>query len=231
MKIHGVALLKNEANENRWLSTFITQMNLLCDRVVILDDCSTDDTAEICKAYGCEVHKNKTSLWGVNELEARQKAWNLVIEKANDLDWIICLDCDELIPQEFFAYLSWNLKFMYDFDVDSIGLRLFDMWSKTHYRNDKWWTAHYRYWPMIVRYFNDKEYKWSDKSLHCGRFPMNAAKKMMPSNIPIRHMGWSNDAFRKEKYKRYMSIDGDGKTGILAQYESILDKKPELKEF
>lgn len=231
MKIHGMALLRNEANENRWLSDFITQMRLICDRMVILDDCSTDDTYSMCKLYECEMYKTEKQLWETNEVQARRLLFNYTINGADNNDWIICLDGDELLELEHIAYINWVMKHYNNYGIDSIGFKLFDMWNEKQYRDDKYWTAHFRYWPMTIKYYKGFNYEWSDKALHCGRFPLNSCKKMLPTNIPIRHMGWSTEALRMKKYDRYMKIDGEGKNGILEQYYSILDKNPVLREF
>jgi glycosyltransferase involved in cell wall biosynthesis len=231
MKIHGMALLRNEDNRERWLGDFNAQMKKICDRVVILDDCSTDSTYSICQTWNFEMNKTENQLWETNEIEARKSLWNKTIEKCNDGDWILCLDGDELFIVDHIPYIKYTFKHLYNYSVDSIGFKLFDMWNNTHYRDDKYWTAHYRYWAMAVRYWSHKEYKWSDRKLHCGRFPLNSAEKMCPTNIPIQHMGWSTEKLRMQKYDRYMKIDGDGKSGILEQYYSIIDKNPNLKEF
>lgn len=231
MKIHGMALLKNEANQDRWLDDFLTQLNLICDRIVILDDCSTDETYSICKKYECKMYKTEKSIWEINEVEARRLLFNYTISKANNNDWIICLDGDELFELAHIGYIEWILKHYNAYAIDSIGFKLFDMWDNKHYRDDKYWTAHYRYWPMVIKYYKGFNYEWANKTLHCGRFPLNSCKKMLPTSIPIKHMGWSTESLRRKKYKRYIKIDGEGKNGILEQYESILDKNPTLRKF
>jgi hypothetical protein len=115
--------------------------------------------------------------------------------------------------------------------VDGLGFRLFDMWDMEHYREDEYWKAHFYPWTFAVRYDANKEYVWHEKALHCGRFPANASQRMLPTMIPVRHYGWALEEDRIKKYERYMRIDGDGKHGILAQYQSILDKNPNLVKF
>lgn len=225
--IHGMMLVKNEAD--RWLIDVIAQMKYICDRLVILDDGSTDGTIDICKKFTKEVYQNKESLWGKNELLARQKLWNLTTAKAEYGDWIICLDADELLVEGHLDYLKYIMNINTS-GIDSIGFKLHDMWNRKQYRHDRYWTAHLRYWAMAVKY-TAKNYTWHDKSLHCGRFPNNASTKTLATQIPIKHMGWSREEDRQKKYKRYIEVDPQGKNGILAQYESILDKDPILVNF
>jgi len=225
--IHGMMLVKNEAD--RWLYNVLYQMNYLCDRLVILDDKSDDDTFEICTCHATEVYKSDESLWGKDELKQRQKLWELTTKKAKKGDWIICLDADELLVTNHLDYIKYLLKTI-SLKVDGIGFKLFDMWNETHFRHDQYWQGHLHYWCMAVRY-DDRDYIWHEKTLHCGRFPANASGSMLPTQIPIKHMGWSKEEDRIRKYNRYMEIDPLGKNGILAQYKSILDENPQLVRF
>jgi glycosyltransferase involved in cell wall biosynthesis len=238
MKIHGMILCRNEANIDRWFKDFLNQMNCLCDRLVFLDDNSTDNTIDIIERSRLkkeiEIYKNKECLWETNEVVARKDLWNKTIEKCNQSDWILCLDCDELISKEHFDYVKYCFRYLSTYpiaNIDGLAFKLFDMWNKTHYRFDKWWTGHLRHWCFAVRYNKDKEYKWKETKLHCGRFPLNSSCKMYPSLIPVKHMGWSNKEIRKIKYERYMKIDGNKQDGLIGQYKSILDENPNLVEF
>lgn len=240
MKIHGMILCRNES-QDRWLYRFMYQMFKLCDRIVILDDNSTDNTVEEIESFfdknkkdDIEIYENDKCLWETNEVLARQMLFNLTVEKCTHEDWILCLDCDELIDLEHINYIKYAFKYLSTIpleNMDSLGFKLFDMWDDDNYRHDKWWTAHLRHWPMAIKYDKNRQYEWKNTKLHCGRFPLNSALKMYPSLIPIKHMGWSREKFRKEKYDRYMRIDGKKEDGLLGQYESILDNNPNLIEF
>ena len=231
--IHGMMLVRNEASrdletKHGIFTKVLESMKLLCDRLVVIDDKSTDGTVDYVSNYTSEVYTSPERLWDKNEVKQRELLWKLTLNEANHGDWIVCLDADELIdnPRE--------LKYMLNSlgsNVDGLGFRLFDMWSMTQYRADVLWNAHNCPWPMAIRYNASKDYVWHEKALHCGRFPANASQSMLPTMIPIRHYGWALEEDRKKKYDRYMRIDGEGKHGILAQYESILDENPNLVKF
>jgi glycosyltransferase involved in cell wall biosynthesis len=221
-------LVRNE--EHRWLDLVLQQMLQICDRVVVLDDDSTDNTAQICMDYGCEVYTSQSSRWGVNEREARMDLFEKTITKVEHGEWILCLDADELFVNSHIPYIEYLFNSLSN-DINGIAFRLYDMWSETHYREDQHWQAHRYYWPMAIRYHNQFPYHWLDKKLHCGRFPANASAKCLPTMIPIKHMGWSREEDRLKKYARYMECDPEGKEGILAQYLSIIDKSPNLVKF
>lgn len=230
MKIHGMLLVRNEVD--RWLDKYIKQMQYLCDTMTVLDDSSTDGTAEMLKEAGFDVYTCPKSLWGINELEQRQKLWDLTLKfiDVKEDNIILCLDADELFVESHLPFIKYVLKNLPS-GVDAAGFKLHDMWSDTHYRQDQFWQAHFHYWPMAVRYDPNKKYFWNNKPLHCGRFPQNAASQMIPTQIPLLHMGWSRESDRIKKYSRYMEIDPQGKNGILEQYKSILDENPNLIEF
>ena len=231
--IHGMMLVRNERNRKLQADYSIFRevletMSDLCERLVICDDNSDDGTFELCQKYTQDLLRTNKCTWETNELEVRKTLWNKTISEAKYGDWIVCLDADEVIDNA--DGLNYMLKALPP-HVDGLGFRLFDMWDMEHYREDEYWKAHFYPWTFAVRYDANKEYVWHEKALHCGRFPANASQRMLPTMIPVRHYGWALEEDRIKKYERYMRIDGDGKHGILAQYQSILDKNPNLVKF
>lgn len=223
----GIMLVRNEAD--RWLETVLTQMQSVCRKIVILDDCSTDNTPEICKKYTPYVWKSCESLWATNEVWQRKLLWMLAADKADPGEWILCLDADETMPG-INKLLDYATR-AENYDCDGLSFNLFDMWSPTQYRDDDLWTAHLREWVMCVKYDPAREYLWRETKLHCGRFPVNACERPGQTGLSIQHWGWSRPEDRKIKHERYMEADPGGKDGSLAQYLSILDPNPKLKEF
>lgn len=224
----GTMLVRNEAG--RWLETVLKQMKSVCDKIIILDDGSTDDTPEICQKYG-EVFYSDRSYWGTNELKQRKFLWELATHEAKTGDWILCLDADELLCG--IGYLLQIIGWAESIEnCNGVSFPLFDMWDETHYRHDDLWNAHTRPWIMCVRYDEKKEYSWRKSTLHCGRFPENACTKTsFTESVRIQHWGWSRLDDRQTKYDRYMQADLNGKNGNLAQYQSILDENPNLRRF
>ena len=227
MRIIGGMLVKNEAD--RWIIEAFNQMEGICDNVIILDDHSTDDTAKIAENYGFTILYSNRGYWGFDELKQRKRLFNALWYTARVDDLILILDADELLRGEWAVNRKklLGMPTMYK----TITFKLYDMWSNTHYREDQYWNAHTRDWPMAVRKTIDGGVNlWNDQGLHCGRFPVNKLVCPMDSSIKIKHMGWSTQKDREEKYKRYLRIDPEGKYGILEQYLSILDTNPNLKE-
>ena len=222
----GCSLVRNE--KGRYLERVLDQMRLICDKIIILDDCSTDNTPEICKAYGAEVFPSIQSYWGTNELKQRKLLWELATHEAQFGDWILCLDADETFDKP--ELLREYIQKADAAGCNSLAFPLYDMWSETHYRDDYYWQAHNSVWPFCVKH-EDLDYFWKETPLHCGRFPMNAINRIASCPIKIKHWGWARPEDRQEKYERYMRADPKGEIGVLGQYESILDSNPTLRRF
>lgn len=216
-------LVKNEAN--RWLKECLNALRPY-DRIIVLDDCSEDDTVRICREFGAEVHLSMTSLWGENEFRQRYRLLELCLEKAKSGDFIGIIDADEILdgPPIFIDNIQPEIGY--------IGLNLYDMWSLTHYRDDEYWSAHKRYWPLFVR-ADRKLLDWENGSrLHCGRFPLIDSWKMaISAGTKVKHMGWSTQKDRYKKFMRYMRIDGGGIYGVFEQYLSIMDPAANLMPY
>jgi glycosyltransferase involved in cell wall biosynthesis len=217
--------VRNEAS--RYLRAVLEDARHYIDAAVIIDDASTDDTVAVCRellnTIPLRLVCNQESKFH-HESDLRTQQWQETI--ATNPDWILVLDADEIFEDAFKQELPAMLARA---DVDVYYFRLFDMWNDTHYRQDPYWDAHCYYRPFLVRYKKDKDYKWQDKMLHCGRFPATIQQCAYAcSPIRLKHYGWSRAEDRKTKYLRYKELDPDGIYGIKEQYESILDEHPTL---
>ncbi len=224
-KITLAMLVRNEAD--RYLPAVLQQAAQYVDEAVILDDASTDKTVEVCrellKGIPSFIHVNQSPGFG-NEINLRQQLWELAVQSS--AEWILCLDADEVFEDRVVSEIRTLVNQPH---IDVIGFRLYDFWDMEHYREDEFWNAHLRYAPFLVRYQSKFPYQWLETPLHCGRFPQNVT--LLPSavsNLRLKHFGWATTEDRQIKYTRYKEADPDGKYGILKQYESILDPKPNL---
>lgn len=221
-------LVRNESG--KFLSEMLSHAAQYIDNAVILDDASEDETVAICKAVlkdiPCKIVSNKEHQFS-NEIVLRKQLWNLTI--AENPDWILCLDADEIFEDS----IKKSIKLLINQpDFDHYAFRLYDMWDPEHYREDIYWHAHKYYKVFLLRYRPDFEYIWRETPLHCGRVPENIfSLKGCVCYVRLKHYGWSTPELRAEKYKRYMSLDPEGKYGILEQYKSILDENPTLKKW
>lgn len=221
--------LHNESG--RFLEQVFESVLPFIDEAVIIDDASTDDTVEICKKYLKNVkHKiirNQKSKFA-NESQLRKQQWDATVK--THPDWILILDADE-IPEKRFAAVIPEL--MQNADVDIYNFYPYDFWKDGYYREDALWYGHKTGKPYMIRYQPHLHYKFPRRKQHSGHIPYNAFRLMTECNYPLRvkHMGWLRDEDKKAKYNRYMQLDPNGEFGSLAQYKSILDDAPPLKEF
>ncbi|HLO03266.1 MAG TPA: glycosyltransferase [Symbiobacteriaceae bacterium] len=218
-------VVRNEAD--RFLRQVLTHAAQYVDEAVILDDGSSDGTAELCaellQGIPHQIIRLPDSLFKQEHL-LRRLQWELTV--ATRPDWILNLDADELFEDR----MALAIRSLIDQDeADLIGFRLYDMWDEEHYRADDLWTAHQRSWPFLVRWDPNMADDWRVMDHHCGRWPL-AVDGLRAKGAPLRvkHLGWSRPADRQAKYERYMANDPEGRWGSLAQYESILDPAPTL---
>ncbi|WP_238650649.1 glycosyltransferase [Paenibacillus piscarius] len=224
-KLTLTMIVKNEAS--RFLRQILEEHCKYIDEAVIIDDGSTDDTAELCREVlkGIPLHliQNPVSRFS-NESELRRQQWEAVV--ATRPEWILNLDGDEVFEARFAEEVDSLLR---TDTCDLFCFRLYDFWDEDKYREDMYWQAHHSYRPFLIRYREDFTYLWNDLPQHCGRLPENIFE--LPhqlSNLRLKHLGWSKPEFRLEKYLRYMVLDPDGRYGWKEQYQSIMDQHPRL---
>lgn len=221
-------IVKNE--EARYLKRLLTGLQNCIDEAVIIDDASTDRTAQICRESlpGVKLHliTNKQSMFS-NESQLRKLQWQETI-KTNP-EWIINLDADEMMESSFWRDID---NIIDKESTDAFSLPLFDMWNETQYRDDVLWNAHKRPQIFLIRYQPDSEYQWNAKAQHCGRFPSYEGDNLS-LEIPyrIQHFGWAREEDRVEKQRRYEQLDPGAVFGSQEQYNSILDCNPNLEDW
>lgn len=218
-------IVRNEAN--RYLTRILTHAKQYINAAVIIDDASSDNTAQICKEVLKDIPLNliiQEHSTFCEENKLRQKLWEATI-KTNP-GWILSLDADEIFEDKAITAIP---QLIAQTNVDYYAFRLYDFWDDDHFREDPYWQAHQVYRPFLLRYRPDFTYTWRETLLHCGRFPENITQlKGAISPLRLKHYGWATVQDRENKYQRYLQADPQGVYGILEQYNSILDPSPHL---
>ncbi|AIQ50309.1 glycosyltransferase family 2 protein [Paenibacillus sp. FSL R7-0331] len=224
-KLTLTMVVKNEGG--RFLRQVLQEHRKYIDEAVIIDDGSTDNTADICRevlqGIPLRLVRNDISKFG-NEAELRMQQWEEVT--ATNPEWILSLDADEVFEARFARDIGLLLQ---EEGCDLFCFRLYDFWDDNHYRDDKYWRSHQSYRPFLLRYRKEFNYVWNNSPQHCGRLPENSFE--LPhqlSNLRLKHLGWSKPEYRLDKYLRYMLLDPEGQYGWKEQYQSILDQQPKL---
>ncbi|MEK4055381.1 glycosyltransferase family 2 protein [Paenibacillus sp. FSL F4-0087] len=220
-------IVRNE--EHRYLKQALETHRPWIDRAVIIDDGSTDHTVALCQemleGIPLTLIVNPASLFA-DEVSLRKQQWATTV--ATGPEWILNLDADEILTTDFGTVRNQLLGGA----EDAIYLRLFDMWSDTHYREDQYWQAHAYYRPFLVRYRPEWSYEWKETPQHCGRFPLTIQHFAYGCHSPrVKHYGWARAEDRIRKYERYQALDPDARYGWKEQYESILDAEPRLLQW
>lgn len=222
-----VANIVGRNEQDRFLTEVLAHLQPIVDEIVFTDDCSDDNTAAIAKEFGAHVYNMEEPTFAVNEGKLRNASWKNLSEHAFMGDWILAIDCDEMLwathPQ-----LSMN-KLMAQDRYDVLNITFCHMWSETQYRVDKLWAPHGS--SRMFRYFLGG--KFADRKLACGSEPsyvqelIRKGRYMQDTGLVMQHLGYVRDEDKKSKYERYMTLDG-GDFHAKAHIESIMDPDPTL---
>lgn len=215
MRLYSAILTRNEAGLDRYLRRVLTRCAEFSDAVLVLDDNSTDDTAEIARQHGALVRTRQGDVpaWGA-ESSARQELWAFACEHATEPDdWVLVCDSDMLFegaPRELIQSEA----------VNAWSVILYDAWSETAYREDGFWQGHLHPRPWLYapnRVPPGWVPEWNARGLHTGHAPEN-----FPYSIGIApldrwfyiHLAYSTPYLRRIKHQQYMS-----KAHLLSEFE------------
>jgi hypothetical protein len=233
---HGKILvpLLTHNDEHLFLRECLNSITPWADALFIIDDASSDRTVEIIKEtlvdfpyYLLELPVSEFNV----EYKLRQKQWEI----ANLLgyDWLVHVDSDQVYEPSTQDKLK---QFVTTTNADFGLFQLFDMWNETEYREDHFWRAH-----LGRRYFMNRVRPgvcsaFLPRNQHCGNIPQQLVNEIserqnyQDTTVRLKHLGWSREELRLQKYQRYMTIP-HGKTEEMDRhYQSILDSSPNLKK-
>ena len=221
--IYAQMVGRNESS--RFLEEVLKRLSSQVDKIIFTDDCSTDETPEIASKYA-EVFSTPEPMFTKHEGRLRATAWGNLEQFAKPGDWVIAIDCDEMLHHtkdlEIKSVLAKS-----EFDV--VNVRFYHMWSETHYRVDKLWAPN-----NSSRIFRFKEGAgFLNKALACGSEPTYVSQLIrnrnywLDSSLVMQHLGYTFDSDKQSKYERYSTLDG-GEFHQLEHINSIIDPNPVL---
>jgi glycosyltransferase involved in cell wall biosynthesis len=196
MKLIAQMIVRNEAN--RYLKQCLDSLSEYVDKIIIVDDASTDKTVEICKKYDKVLLKSLPyPLFNINESGLREHLWEMVRQEKPD--WVLSIDADEIFDEKFKKKLPGILNSEYSW----FAFKLCDMWDKKHYRIDGCWS------PVFKRLFRFRNVPFGiGGSIHCGCVPFYVSRDpngRCLGNIRIKHLGWIKDSDKEKKYEFYIN--------------------------
>lgn len=225
-RLFTVVLARNEAGADRHLGKVIARGREFSDQVLVLDDRSTDRTAEIALNLGAIVRVRKEhapEAWG-NEAAARKELWEFGLEQATGPnDWLLVCDADMLLhgdPRELCQTKALN----------TWSFILYDLWSSTEYRSDEFWRGHHfaRPWLFAPRRVPDRwRPQWGVRGVHTGHCPSNWWEVEQTGIAPIDQYYWKHLAYvspeaRQRKHAQYMNLSHQLSEFERAHAESII---------
>lgn len=222
-------LVYNE--EKRFLNQYLEKMSQLTNKIVIIDDGSTDNSIQICSKYTSEIYQTNR-LMTKDESLLRRTLWDKCSLLCNNDDYILIQDCDEFYTENSLENFERALKTGEKLGADSLAIKKYDMWNKTQYREDPpYWQVHFQFLIWCVKYRKNYNYYWNNMKLHCGSLPINSYFSAFPSKLQVQHLAYSTPELRQQKVDFYKNLDPNAKWGIKEQYDSILSENPTLIDF
>ena len=213
--IVGAVLARNEAD--RYLRRCLTNMLDLCDKVLLLDDHSTDSTPHLARELGVQVRERKdpAGAWwseqrASRESVAREELWTWASSQCGIDDWCFIWDADHEVmglTRQDLSYLTTR-----DAAVTAWACPLLDLWNdETTHRTDGWWGLG----PISPRIWLAKAWPhglgvkgvWPAGGLHVGHVPPNFqyVAGLMPPGVFIKHYGYLKKEDRIAKHRRYLA--------------------------
>jgi len=226
-KIIANMIGRNESD--KYLHRVLGRLRTQVDTIVFTDDCSDDDTAEIAASYDAHVFKMNQPTFKVHEGALRQQSWiNLESVLDGDDYFVLAIDCDEMLYETTVSLEDLAQQDRYPV----ISIEFYHMWNENQFRIDKAWKPHPS--TRFFRYFPGGTF--AQRQLACGSEPTyvpDLARRgqfMADSGLVMKHLSYIEDADKKDKYDRYMALDG-GAFHANTHIQSIMDENPVLADW
>lgn len=217
---------KNE--QDRYLKDVLERLSNQVDSIVFTDDCSDDNTLKIAQQY-CKTYQTPEPLFQKHEGQLRAFAWGNLSEHANVGDWIIAIDCDEMLYTKNDLDNLNIRKVLNSSEFDVVNVTFYHMWSEYKYRVDKLWAPNSS--SRIFRFKDNGGFL--NRRLACGSEPsyvldwIRQKNYWLDSGLIMKHMGYQKNEDKQIKYERYSTLD-KGEFHNIKHIESIMDENPTL---
>ena len=196
-------IVRNEA-KSPYLRRAIESVYGAVEKFMILDDNSDDyeATSMLCRSFPKVVFRYSPyaiPMYPEDEGLFRVTQWNYTRELCKPGDWVLALDADEELEKSFGEHADELMASSYDW----FRFRLLDMWTKTAYRTDGYWS------PVKEVFFRyqDQPAGFAGK-MHIPMLPAyirDSQNGMERRDIRLIHWGWLDEAKREAKQKFYLS--------------------------
>jgi len=211
IKIPKIVAMYRIRNEARWIEKSLEQASKICQEIVILDDCSTDNTVEICKKNSnvVEIHERKEQL-PLDEVRDKKIIWKMALKR--NPEFILIFDGDDILTPNSKETLLNEIVNLYPNDI-VFSFQFLQMHDKPNqYRVDGDYdkVAQIR----LIRIndytrnleFEESGYPGNAHSLH------SPPTKYVPvrSDVKILHYGYYDKNTRMNKFNYFHEVDPGG---------------------
>jgi len=201
----GAMRVKNEA---RHIQEVLSRALLLCQRVFVFDDHSTDETPAICQSFEDRVKVFPSPFVGLDEARDKNYLLKKIIE-ANP-EWVLWIDGDEVLERsgpEKLRAAAENAR-----RVAAYYVRIAYLWGDPHHvRVDGIFGTFER--PSFFRLKGQPVYllgfpaRGYGGNFHCGNVPQGLIGELRKLNVRLKHYGYMTREQREAKYAWYINID------------------------
>jgi glycosyltransferase involved in cell wall biosynthesis len=186
-------------NETRWIARVIKSLQPICERIVVLDDGSTDNTTEIVSSLGCVWYPQYPAK---DEPSAKDALLAYLWERGAQIgDYVLWCDGDEQLVQEDLG----NLEAAIEAEMEAAAFRIVYLWNdEKTVRVDGIYGSFNR--PSMFR-LTSRELSFlrtqHGGGFHCSNVPQQLINKAVPIPVRLLHYGYLDREERKRKFKWY----------------------------
>lgn len=198
-------------DEESYIEHSLRSLEPLGGQVVLLDDGSTDATADIARSFGFVDYRRQDDL-PMDEGRDRTALYRWALEY--EPEWIFTLDGDEVLDPPSVERMLRAMKYA-ESDINVFGVYLAVMASKPDARPLMRYNGAepHGYWYMD-RMFRvrdaDRDYEFTsnfENNLHCGCVPAMRERKKQRLNVWIQYYGYESPAVIEKKRAFYREHD------------------------
>ena len=218
-KIYAFLQMYNEETSGH-LKRCLENCKRWADEIIIYDDKSTDNSVELAKKYTSHIILGAKNEWAKETIH-KQQMLEYIHNMEKKPDWILWVDCDEIIDKNCIYNLQDFCKKNANSEIDAFSFQQLNLWrGKKYYRTDGmlygespngygWFIRLWRYHPNL----HMKAVTGSDQRL----YPINI-KKVEPCEFKIIHYGFSD----YKKMMKHIGVHNSNKQQLIDTASGVI---------